>query len=514
MKNFLVKYKNIFVVLTFVFITYLFYLSYINTRSIIIEKNTFQKNLVKINILESLRYADNSFDILEKYLNNEMEQNSILMLEKYNHNSDILTWNLEDLKDQFEKYDIYILDKELKIIKTTFAEDLGLDFSDFPSFAALLQERLEGNNFISDRLDISPTTGKIKKYSYIPTPDNKYLFELSIDISKYFPALKELNIFSNAEIIKEEYDLIEDILFYKFNEDGSEIGLVSQEGGLYLDTDSISTRERDLVSKAISSNSIQVVSSNYNHTTQTEKSLEFIPYLNYFDDEYNDEQKAQLDWWSSYVVGITYDDSITEKELLRERNLFIAKITIISIVFVAFTFSLNYLINHTEKVASSDPLTGLVSRKHFMNYLSKLINNNTNNELVAVTFIDLNSFKYINDTHGHEAGDIVLKEVAKRLKSSLRKNDMVTRAGGDEFLVLINGLSSNRDVETIANKIKDLFSYPAIINDIEINIEASIGISVFPNDAVHPEELLQKADSAMYKAKKNKIPGSSDYEIY
>lgn len=520
-RKILVNYKNIFVIVTFCIILYLLWQSYTSNRSNIIEKSNLQKSLIEMNVIETLRYAEKSYEILESQLSEEMEEYSLIMLEKYKENPRVSNWNLEELKDKFEKYEIYILDENLVITETTFPKDLGLNFNEYPNFANLLSKRLEGDSFESDRLDISTTTGKVKKYSYMPTPDHKYLLELSIDISKYFPIMEELNIFAHADTLIENYDSIREISFYKFNEDASQVGQVHKEGELFLDTD-ITDEDKNMITSAIHTDNIH-------KTEKTDKIgphviKKFIPYLNYhetkkqgdhhfstepqnFSEHSNKNEELNLDWWSSYVVGITYDDTTTALELSKERNLFLMQLSTLCLVFLIFNYSINYMIKHTEQAASIDPLTGLPGRKYFMENLYKL------SKRSAVFFVDLDNFKTINDTKGHEVGDKVLVEVAKRLRDNLRKEDIVIRAGGDEFLILIKEISYN-DAKKIASKIINTLDEPALISGKKVKIQASIGISIFPEHSSHPEDLLKKADVAMYKAKENKEYGKSTYIFY
>ena len=156
------------------------------------------QHLVEKNILQTVNYINDGYRIAEKQLNEEMEKYTGVMLEKYQNNPEVMEWDLEEMKKDFGNYDIYIIDSDLKIIKTTFKEDLGLDFSRFGSFSKVLRERLEGDSFVVDRLDLATQTGDIKKYSYMPTPDNEYLLELSIKVQDIFPSLERLDIFGDA----------------------------------------------------------------------------------------------------------------------------------------------------------------------------------------------------------------------------------------------------------------------------------------------------------------------------
>jgi len=116
-------------------------------------------------------------------------------------------------------------------------------------------------------------------------------------------------------------------------------------------------------------------------------------------------------------------------------------------------------------------------------------------------FIDLDGFKKINDQYGHAAGDQILKDVAKRLKTSLREEDTISRYGGDEFVILIEHEGEAGNTEILSQKIINALSQPFDYDNHKLTIGCSIGISLYPQDGAIPEELLEKADAAMYQAK-------------
>ena len=126
-----------------------------------------------------------------------------------------------------------------------------------------------------------------------------------------------------------------------------------------------------------------------------------------------------------------------------------------------------------------------------------------NYEEVAVLFIDLDDFKKINDTAGHEEGDRFLIEISNQIKSSLRKSDILGRLGGDEFVVVLEKIKHREQIESVHNKIFSLFSRPFPTQDNQYFISCSIGISLYPQDGSQAEELIRKADMAMYQAKRS-----------
>jgi diguanylate cyclase (GGDEF)-like protein len=163
-------------------------------------------------------------------------------------------------------------------------------------------------------------------------------------------------------------------------------------------------------------------------------------------------------------------------------------------------------------LANYDELTGLPNRSMFQQRLHHaLAQALRHTRPLAVLFIDLDRFKNINDTLGHEAGDRVLREVAERLRGCLRDSDTVGRLGGDEFVVLLEGLPQLADVAAVAQKILDAAARPFMLAAREYHIGASIGISAFPEDGKDLQTLMKNADAAMYRAKEQ---GRNNFQFY
>jgi len=165
-----------------------------------------------------------------------------------------------------------------------------------------------------------------------------------------------------------------------------------------------------------------------------------------------------------------------------------------------------------QHVAMHDALSGLPNRLLLADRLSQAIAQAERHQnRFAVFVVDLDRFKAINDSLGHLAGDAMLKEVARRLASVLRKADTLARLGGDEFVLVLNEIASAQDVETIAGRVLADIARPVKLSDLELHTSASIGISLFPADGTDAETLLQHADAAMYHAKKN---GRNTYQLF
>lgn len=164
--------------------------------------------------------------------------------------------------------------------------------------------------------------------------------------------------------------------------------------------------------------------------------------------------------------------------------------------------------NHIRWLANNDMLTGLSNRRMFQETFAKYI---VRYKHIAVLFIDLDEFKSINDTHGHEAGDVVLREIAERIQNKVKDKGIVSRLGGDEFTVLVHSYSTLDELARLTEHLLRTIQRPIEYNDQTLRITASIGISEFPIDAHSPEDLLRFADMAMYAAKKR---GKKQYEFY
>lgn len=162
--------------------------------------------------------------------------------------------------------------------------------------------------------------------------------------------------------------------------------------------------------------------------------------------------------------------------------------------------------------AYHDTLTGLPNRKLFSERLSQAIEwSDSNHQTIALLFLDLDGFKQINDSLGHDIGDVVLKGVAKRLTESLRGTDTVSRIGGDEFTIILLAIPSTQVAARVAEKILAAITPPLEIEGHTLYVTASIGISLYPLHADRMDKLLKTADSAMYRAKEC---GKNRYELF
>jgi diguanylate cyclase (GGDEF)-like protein/PAS domain S-box-containing protein len=162
--------------------------------------------------------------------------------------------------------------------------------------------------------------------------------------------------------------------------------------------------------------------------------------------------------------------------------------------------------------AYHDALTDLPNRILFHDRLSlAILHAHRRKQILAVMFIDLDHFKNVNDTLGHSSGDEVLVAAAERLKSCLREEDTVARVGGDEFLVLLSGITRDSDVGAMARKLLKILAEPFILKKRELFLSASIGVGLYPNDGTDAETLVANVDTAMYRAKE---AGRNNFQFF
>ncbi|MDP4171109.1 MAG: EAL domain-containing protein, partial [Bacillota bacterium] len=210
------------------------------------------------------------------------------------------------------------------------------------------------------------------------------------------------------------------------------------------------------------------------------------------------------------VFGIYYDNPCTPSE---EDIKIIEKTTYLTSLAIR-----HYLSEEKIKfMAYHDELTGLPNRRLFDERVNKAIKEYQHvddqlrdGQLIGLMYLDLDRFKFINDSLGHNLGDSLLREVAQRLRGCIRDKDTTSRQGGDEFTILLNGVS-RIDTSLIAQRIIDELAKPYNIKGNEIFVTPSIGISLFPLDAIEADELLRQADVAMYQAKKE---GRNNFQFF
>ncbi|RJS60790.1 diguanylate cyclase [Bacillus sp. PK3_68] len=199
------------------------------------------------------------------------------------------------------------------------------------------------------------------------------------------------------------------------------------------------------------------------------------------------------------MIAIQQHNDLSARIRVRGKD----EISLLELEFNTMVDSLENYRRHIMNLAYKDSLTHLPNRTFFYSEVSMLLDNLKGmKRMGAMLFIDLDGFKDVNDSYGHDQGDLLLQKTAVRIKGVIREQDIVSRLGGDEFIVFLFDLRSEEEAACIANRICQLVAQPVHLNEGQAVVSASIGISLFPQDGQHPDELITKADQAMYEAKR------------
>lgn len=206
----------------------------------------------------------------------------------------------------------------------------------------------------------------------------------------------------------------------------------------------------------------------------------------------------------------------------------VGEILLLTIVQGGYFFSLNTVMNllgmivmivlvgrtsdNLVKMAYYDSLTGMPNREMFKDRLTSSLNKRSiRNKGLAVLFLDLDQFKHVNDTMGHETGDLLLKTVAERIRSSIDKDVMLARLGGDEFALLVQNVSNADDANQVCSAVFECLKEGIFLGPHEIYTTTSIGIALYPTHGTTPEMLMKNAEAAMYRAKQQ---GRNNFQYY
>jgi diguanylate cyclase (GGDEF)-like protein len=169
-------------------------------------------------------------------------------------------------------------------------------------------------------------------------------------------------------------------------------------------------------------------------------------------------------------------------------------------------------IDELARQAFHDPLTDLPNRALFADRLEHaLARLNRRDQVIAVLLLDLDGFKEVNDSLGHDAGDQLLIAVSQRLRACLRPADSIARLGGDEFTILLEEITSLREATLVAERIEDSLRTPFVLDGHEVKVTTSIGIALNSGGDIEPDDLVRNADTAMYEAKR---AGKARYEVH
>lgn len=228
------------------------------------------------------------------------------------------------------------------------------------------------------------------------------------------------------------------------------------------------------------------------------------------------ERALQPDYGSMIALPLVCEDAVIGFWVIYEEQsgfFEVEETRLLSDVAADVSYALDYIAKQERlnELAYYDVLTGLSNRNLMHEHLRQALAHAARNDrLVAVVFIDLDRFKWVNDTFGHSGGDRLLKEIAARIAACTREGDIVSRHGGDEFIMVLPDLPNRDSATPVLQRVLESISEPVLIDGCDVNVSCSIGAAFFPHDGAEPEILLRNADAAMYQAKE-RGPGKLRY---
>ncbi|MEK3933938.1 GGDEF domain-containing protein [Sporosarcina sp. FSL W7-1349] len=440
-------------------------------------------------IIDSLATIDKVYNVLDYQTAEIMETHSKELLAAYEREPDFTKWDFGALRNQFEM-DVYILDDKNKVIHSSLTQDLGLNFSECcPRFSNLLDERRNGDEFVHDGMDIQTKTGEIKKFSYVPTPDHRYLIELGVALEDE-EIFKHFNFLETIDLLEYTYaDVIKSIRVY--SPSGVLMGTEGDEEYRNIDESLLPLFKEALQSRKARED---VRIDNGSRVT-----YRYIPYT-------ADERRG---FSTNRVVEIVYTDVELSGMLSAYRNEFIVQVAIILAAAIVLSFIIARLVARPVHLAFHDSLTGLKNRAAFEEEFKKRFGKNSEGK--ALMMIDLDNFKAVNDKLGHREGDRILKVAATTIEEVAGQGNIAARVGGDEFIVLLSKMDEAKAEQLAAEligKVNEEFS--SLRKKIGLSPSISVGIA-FASSGDDLETLYEKADRALYRSKEN---GKNQYNLY
>lgn len=430
-------------------------------------------------IIDSLATIDKMYHLFDDQTAEKMRKKSFELFELYETMPNFEQWDFQQLKKKYGM-DVYIINQSNTIIHSSDENDIGLDFNACcTDFANVLDERRESSEFTHDGIDLQQKSGNLKKYSYLPTSDHQYLIELGIDLQND-RIFQQFDFAAKMNALKEANNTIHSIRI--FNSEGYLLVFGHEQSP----PPRIDESHQFIFEEALKTGKPK------EFKLDKEKDVLTYRYVPYEADEIRGISTLR-------VVEIVFSDVELLGILNMYRMEYIAQLIIIIITSIGLSFIIAQIVARPIYLAFHDSLTGLKNRESFKN---EVVTRLMKKEPITLMMIDLDNFKAVNDQLGHQEGDHVLKIAAKLIQESVGKEDLASRLGGDEFIIIFSKKEKD-EVQLIAadlvEKMKETF---LSLLDEQIEVSVSIGIAHSTKEDTI-DSLYEKADRALYRSKRN-----------
>ncbi len=488
--------KNFRLQLTLIMIAFSIFISLVvalinqeKIRNKLFDEHRLKLNLIEDNILSSLSSIDKAYMLFDKDMAETMEANSKELISLYEKEPDFEKWNFKFLKEKYNM-DVHILDNRNVVIYSSEKDDIGLDFrACCVNFSNLLNQRRHDGKFTHDGMDIVQSSRELKKFSYMPTPDRKYMIELGVSLEQG-EIFKHFNFLTVEQELENRFSMVESIKVY--NSGGFILGSSKKdEDDLRNSTDKWETFRKALKS---------------GKTKETEREIDgrkityhYLPY----------KAEEQRGYSTSRVIEIAYNKEDLNHALNQSLREFFIQLFVIFVAAIIISLIIARQVARPMYLAFHDPLTGLNNRAAFEELLKEYQSKKKGN--LALMMIDLDNFKLVNDSLGHAEGDNILKAAAHEILANAGRENHAARLGGDEFVVIypdIEEVELKKAASTLIDRMQWLFRDIREKNHIDVSISVGIAMANSEDDV---DSLYDKADRALYESKEN---GKNQFNIY
>lgn len=459
----------------------------LTTRYLLLQDIVEQQEAVRAdienNIVSDLETMDNAHMIFQKIETEEMEKGLQELSNFYDENPDVLSWNLNEIKEKYGPLDFYVLNADGQVVVTTHEPSINMDFNECCSgFVKVIKERIETNQFYFDGLEISVAANDQRMYGYLPTKDNEYLLEFGVRFEDTHVA-KEFNYEKTVEsLINNQMDL-EDLRILTY--DGFMLnnapGMLSYED---LDVD----LQQAFLEASDAGKDITISKELQDGLKETHR---FISY------QAEDATGVQ----TKRIIYAKYNNM--SEMVLKQNNStqFVIMLGVGIMTSIILLFFILQLLNNTISLATYDTLTGAYNRASYLQYMDGLISNRQQYP-IGLILVDLDNFKQVNDVYGHAEGDAVLMEITKILMKVTGTEGYVVRFGGDEFAIVFEKADAyilkhyaNLLLEEVRERrVKESGNSWATLS-------LSIGGTIQQEPAEEEARLFERADRALYISK-------------
>lgn len=439
-------------------------------------------------VISAMDTIEKAYYLFGNHMATSMQDATAELILLYEQQPDFDQWSYDELKKKYG-FDVYIINENNVITHSSMKPDIGLDFNSCcKGLAKTLDARRLTGQFYHDGIDIEQQTGDVKKYSYQGTPDGKYIVQLGYELQED-DIFQQFNFFTTIENLISKDPLI------------SHIAIMNTAGhalGYSTNALSLSEEHRNALRQTLSTRQSTELQGKWKGENAQYR---YIYYKSNYDTGTTTERK---------VLQVIYNDKELQSLLAANRKTFIFQLAVVLCLTVILSLFISKAVARPMYLAFHDSLTGLKNRVAFEERLTRTLASQQTS--TALIMMDVDNFKGVNDTLGHDIGDRLLKGVAEAIHKATRKNDIAARLGGDEFIIILPETGTKEAMQMAEQLILSVKTLTAVTRELSnVSVTTSIGIACSSIHGEDAETLIKYTDEALYVSKKR---GKNQYHVY